>query len=138
MRKIINVDARNHGESPHTKEMSLPLMTKDIAHLIKQTKISPDSVDLNKFSFMGYQSGGRIGMLLALTQPQLVDKLIVVDTSVLVNEKCRERWTNLRRACFVLLDIEDQLREAHGYERMNIASKVRRKVRLPVKGCKGV
>jgi len=123
MRKIINVDARNHGESPHTKEMSLPLMTKDIVHLIKQTKISPDSVDLTKFSFMGYQSGGRIGMILALTQPQLVDKLIVVDTSVLVNEKCRERWTNLRRACFVLLDIEDQLREAHGYERMNIASK---------------
>jgi len=125
MRKIINVDARNHGESPHTKEMSLPLMTKDIVHLIKQTKKTQDSADadLSKFSFMGHHLGGRIGMILALTQPQLVNKLIVVDASVLVNEKCRERWLNLRRACFVLLDIESQIREAHGYERMNIASK---------------
>ena len=51
MRKIINVDARNHGESPYTKEMSLPLMTKDIVHLIKQTKISPDSIGKSNFYF---------------------------------------------------------------------------------------
>ena len=33
-RKIINVDARNHGESPQTDEMTLPLMAKDLINLI--------------------------------------------------------------------------------------------------------
>ena len=124
MRKIINVDARNHGESPHTKEMSLPLMTKDIVHLIKQTKLKDKFGFPGKFSFMGHHLGGRIGMILALTQPQLVNKLVIVDTSLVVNENCLKRWQNLQRACFALICIEGQIREAHGYERMNIASKV--------------
>jgi len=122
MRKIINVDARNHGESPHTKDMSLPLMTKDIVHLIQQTKLNKLDIP-GKFSFMGHHLGGRIGMILALTQPQLVNKLVIVDTSLVVNENCLKRWQNLQRACFALICIEGQIREAHGYERMNIASK---------------
>ena len=75
MRKVINVDARNHGESPHTKEMSLPLMTKDIFHLMKQCNFKDQLSGGRKFSFMGHHMGGRIGMLLALTQPYKVRNL---------------------------------------------------------------
>ena len=75
LRKVINVDARNHGESPHTKEMSLPLMTKDIFHLMKQCNFKDQFSDGRKFSFMGHHMGGRIGMLLALTQPYKVCNL---------------------------------------------------------------
>ena len=75
MRKVINVDARNHGESPHTKEMSLPLMTKDIFHLMRQCNFKDQLSNGRKFSFMGHHMGGRIGMLLALTEPYKVRNL---------------------------------------------------------------
>merc|ERR1712203_633988 len=52
-----------------------------------------------------------------------IDKLIIVDTSVVVNEHCQQTWKNLRRACFTLLELESTIREAQGYERLNIASK---------------
>ena len=116
-RKVINVDGRNHGESPFTKEMSLPLMAKDIVHLMKQLKE-------DKMSYLGHSMGGRIGILLALTQPQLIDRMIVVDSSVIVNENSRRRWSALRQACSSLMKIEDKLKNAHGYERLTIANKV--------------
>lgn len=118
MRKIINVDARNHGESPQTNEMTLPLMSKDIVHLMKHVKNEND-----KFSFMGHSMGGRIGILLALTHPQLLDKLIVVDSSVVVNENSIRRWNLLRQACSNLIKIEDRLKKFHGYERLGYANK---------------
>ena len=36
---------------------------------------------MEKVSFMGQTMGGRVGMILALTQPQLFDKLICVDST---------------------------------------------------------
>lgn len=77
-----------------------------------------------KFSILGHAMGGRIGILLALMQPQLVDKLIVVDSSVVVNDNSRRRWSSLRQACSSLVKIEDRLKEAQGYERLNVANKV--------------
>jgi len=115
-RKVINVDGRNHGESPFTKEMSLPLMAKDIVHLMKQLKE-------DKMSYLGHSMGGRIGILLALTQPQLIDRMIVVDSSVIVNENSRRRWSALRQACSSLMKIEDKLNAAHGWDRLAIANK---------------
>lgn len=116
-RKVITVDARNHGDSPHTKQMSLPLMTHDILHLVTQ-------LHTPKISFLGHSMGGRIGIRLALTRPQVVDKLIVVDSSVLVNENSKRRWSSLRQACVALKKIEPQLKQAQGYERLQIANKV--------------
>ena len=75
-------------------------------------------------SYLGHSMGGRIGILLALTQPQLIDRMIVVDSSVIVNENSRRRWSALRQACSSLMKIEDKLKNAHGYERLTIANKV--------------
>ena len=36
---------------------------------------------MEKVSFMGQTMGGRVGMILALTQPQLFDKIICVDST---------------------------------------------------------
>jgi len=70
-----------------------------------------------------YSMGGRIGILLALTQPQLIDRLIIVDSSVVINDNTRRRWSALRQACSSLLKIEDKLKNSHGYERLAIANK---------------
>ena len=45
-RSVFAVDGRNHGESPHSLEMSLPLMAKDLHHFVSQ-------IGLEKVSFMG-------------------------------------------------------------------------------------
>jgi len=115
-RKIINVDARNHGASPRTKDMSLPLMTRDVLHLIENDKY-------DKVSFMGHSLGGRIGINLALMKPKLIDKLIVVDASVVTTNTSRQRWSQLRQACYSLVKIENQLKDAQGYERLSLANK---------------
>ena len=47
-RSVFAVDGRNHGESPHSSEMSLPLMARDISHFVNQ-------IQLGKVSFMGKQ-----------------------------------------------------------------------------------
>jgi len=117
-RKIINVDARNHGESPHTNEMSLPLMAIDIVHLIKQMKNGSD-----KISFMGHSMGGRIGIILALMYPQIMDKLVVVDASVIINGNNRQKWNVLREASLTLMNIESDLKKVQGHERLSLANK---------------
>lgn len=69
-RHVISLDARNHGSSPHTPDMSYSLMAKDVTLLLKR-------LDVPKVDYMGHSLGGRVGMLLALTQPQLIDRYVI-------------------------------------------------------------
>ncbi|KAK7866277.1 hypothetical protein R5R35_007111 [Gryllus longicercus] len=73
-RKVITVDARNHGDSPHIPEMSYPHMAEDVRQLL---------IDLNipRATVVGHSMGGRTMMLLALKYPELVKQLIVADIS---------------------------------------------------------
>ncbi|KAI8116000.1 hypothetical protein FF38_01109 [Lucilia cuprina] len=73
-RKIIALDARNHGESPHTSEHSSRHMAIDIIELMKQMGIQKSSV-------MGHSMGGRSMMYLALKYPEYVENGIIVDIS---------------------------------------------------------
>lgn len=75
-RKIITVDARNHGDSPHTDEHSSMDMAADIVHLMQQ-------MDIQKASVMGHSMGGRTMMYMALKYPELVESGIIVDISPL-------------------------------------------------------
>lgn len=58
-RRIIAVDCRNHGESPHTGSHSYLELVADIKLLLKQ-------LNVEKISFLGHCMGGLIGMLFAL------------------------------------------------------------------------
>ncbi|KAK9874452.1 hypothetical protein WA026_002791 [Henosepilachna vigintioctopunctata] len=73
-RKIIAIDARNHGDSPHTLHHSYELLALDLKNFM-------DEVGIKKASFLGHSMGGRATMLFALQYPELVEKLIVVDIS---------------------------------------------------------
>jgi esterase len=72
--KVINVDLRNHGRSPHCDEMSYTLMADDILELMDHLKIDNAAV-------MGHSMGGKVAMQFALQSPKRVQKLIVVDIS---------------------------------------------------------
>lgn len=59
MFKVITVDKRNHGDSPHVAEFSYQAMAEDI-------KLLMEDMGLKKASFMGHSSGGRAIMYFAI------------------------------------------------------------------------
>ena len=62
--QVITVDARNHGESPHSDVMDYHTMSLDVAQLISDLNF--DYVDV-----LGHSMGGKIAMTLALSQVRL-------------------------------------------------------------------
>jgi len=72
--KVIVADARNHGDSPHSTNLSYQVLSEDIISLLK-------TLEIPKATLIGHSMGGRTMMAVALTEPSLVDKLVVVDIS---------------------------------------------------------
>ena len=71
-RRCIALDLRNHGESGWDGRMDYPAMAEDIAETMAALGIDPCPV-------IGHSMGGKAAMTLALTRPETVAKLIVVD-----------------------------------------------------------
>jgi esterase len=70
--RVIAADLRNHGDSPWHDEMTYAAMAADIARLIETRVGGPANV-------IGHSMGGKASMVLALTQPDHVDRLIIAD-----------------------------------------------------------
>jgi esterase len=70
--RVIAVDQRNHGRSPHSDEMTYKAMAADLVELL-------DRLALPSAFVLGHSMGGKTAMQLALDSPDRVDKLIVVD-----------------------------------------------------------
>ncbi|MRJ09544.1 alpha/beta fold hydrolase [Ornithobacterium rhinotracheale] len=66
------LDARNHGHSFHSPEMSHEAMAEDLRHYMQAQQIE-------KASFIGHSLGGKAVMQFALKYPEMVEKLIVAD-----------------------------------------------------------
>ncbi|XP_061755172.1 protein ABHD11 isoform X2 [Nerophis ophidion] len=73
-RKVLTVDARNHGNSPHSSALTYEAMSDDLKHLLSQLRI-------DKCVLIGHSMGGKTAMTTALTQPSVVERLVVVDIS---------------------------------------------------------
>lgn len=71
-RNVYAVDARNHGDSPHTSDMDYALMAADMELFMREH-------GLPKAAFVGHSMGGRTVMRLALKTPSLVERIVVVD-----------------------------------------------------------
>lgn len=69
--QVITVDMRNHGQSPWTERHDYPGMALDLAEVI-EARGGPADV-------AGHSMGGKAAMVLALTQPALVRRLVVAD-----------------------------------------------------------
>jgi esterase len=70
--QVFAVDARNHGRSPHDSRFDIPVMAEDIGDFM-------DSHGLATASLLGHSMGGKTAMQFALTRPDRIGKLIVVD-----------------------------------------------------------
>lgn len=69
---VVNVDVRNHGRSFHSEQMNYPAMADDIIALLTH-------LGIEKAHLVGHSMGGKIAMQVALTKPECVDKLVVLD-----------------------------------------------------------
>ncbi|XP_068765720.1 sn-1-specific diacylglycerol lipase ABHD11 isoform X1 [Struthio camelus] len=72
--KVVTLDARNHGSSPHSPLMTYEAMSLDVQHLLARLGIT-------KCILLGHSMGGKTAMTLALQRPDLVERLISVDVS---------------------------------------------------------
>ena len=72
-RPVITVDMRNHGESPWCPTNSYEDMAGDLAEVIEAAGGRAD--------VLGHSMGGKAAMVLALSRPERVRRLIVADIS---------------------------------------------------------
>lgn len=70
-RQVVAVDMRNHGSSPRDPDHSYAALADDLAQVI---------ADLGgRADLLGHSMGGKAAMVLALSRPALVSRLIVAD-----------------------------------------------------------
>jgi esterase len=70
--KIILIDQRNHGRSPHSDDHSYKAMANDLFELMQK-------LDIEKAILMGHSMGGKTVMRFCIEHPEMVEKQIVVD-----------------------------------------------------------
>lgn len=71
--RIVTPDLRNHGHSPHHPSHSYFDMAQDLAELITHLGVP--------VQLCGHSMGGKAAMVLALTRPELLSRLIIADIS---------------------------------------------------------
>ena len=71
---VIVPDLRNHGQSPHDPVHDYPSMVADVLGVM-------DRLALSDVTLVGHSMGGKVAMHLALTVPQRVGRIAVVDMS---------------------------------------------------------
>ncbi len=70
--RVIAMDLRNHGDSPHGLPMDFATMAGDVAETLAALGVA-------RASLVGHSLGGKTVMALALMRPELVDRLVVMD-----------------------------------------------------------
>lgn len=70
-RQVLAVDLRNHGDSAHTDSHSYPELAADLAEVI--------DAHGGRADVLGHSMGGKAAMVLALTHPEKVARLLVAD-----------------------------------------------------------
>lgn len=78
--RVISVDLRNHGDSPHESLMDLASMAADIVALL-------DDLNLASAILIGHSLGGKVAMQVALNHAARVSDLVVIDIAPVTYDK---------------------------------------------------
>jgi pimeloyl-ACP methyl ester carboxylesterase len=106
IRDVVTVDQRNHGESPWFPTHSYADMAEDLAAVIDR--------EGREMDVMGHSMGGKAAMVLALTHPGLVGRLIVADIAPVAYSHDNTQHIAKMRA----LDLSPPLTRAEADRRM--------------------
>ncbi|WON81222.1 alpha/beta fold hydrolase [Acinetobacter sp. UGAL515B_02] len=82
--KIIQLDLRNHGASPHSAEINYEIMAQDVIDTL-------DELGIAEFSVIGHSMGGKVAMKIAGLYPERIAHLIVLDVSPVAYEGHRHQ-----------------------------------------------
>lgn len=66
------LDLRNHGKSFHSEDFSYEIMVEDVLNYL-------DLNDLEHINIIGHSMGGKVAMLLAVTNPEAIKRLLIAD-----------------------------------------------------------
>ena len=72
--RVLALDLRNHGGSPHAPEHTIEAMAADVLETL-------DALGVSRTALLGHSMGGKVAMRLAVEKPDRVEWLIVVDTA---------------------------------------------------------
>jgi esterase len=70
--RVIGLDLRNHGASPHAEDMRYPLLAEDVLETL-------DALGALPATLIGHSMGGKTAMAAALLRPEQVTRLLVSD-----------------------------------------------------------
>jgi esterase len=70
--RVLALDLRNHGDSPHAGSMSYPTMAADVLETLGARNALPCAL-------VGHSMGGKVAMALALASPDAASRLAVAD-----------------------------------------------------------
>ena len=70
--RVVALDLRNHGASPQAPGMAYAAQAEDVAETLA-------ALGFERAAVLGHSMGGKVAMMLALTMPDLVERLIVAD-----------------------------------------------------------
>ena len=87
---VLAVDQRNHGDSPWTDTHTYPDMAADLAEVITAQGAPMDVV--------GHSMGGKAAMVLALTRPELVSRLVIADIAPVAYDHSQIQYIDAMRA----------------------------------------
>lgn len=70
--RVLALDLRNHGSSPHAPHMGYPAMAEDVLETLRAHGALPCAL-------VGHSMGGKVAMAAALEAPAAVSRLLVAD-----------------------------------------------------------
>lgn len=70
--EVHSLDMRNHGKSFHSDDFSYELMVQDVLQYLQFHQ-------LEKITLLGHSMGGKVAMLLACLNPNIIEQLFVAD-----------------------------------------------------------
>jgi pimeloyl-ACP methyl ester carboxylesterase len=77
--RVIALDMRNHGDSPHGADMRYPVQAADVHETLRALGVEQAAV-------VGHSMGGKAAMALALTVPEIVGRVLVSDIAPVAYE----------------------------------------------------
>jgi len=121
-RRIVAVDLRNHGDNEHDwrEDMTYADMASDVAGFM-------DEMGFDRAVLVGHSMGGKVAKALALTRPERVSGLVVLDIAPVRYRDEDQSWGDVKRIIQAIASVSLE----EGMTKRDVDSKLRSFVKDP-------
>lgn len=96
--RVIALDMRNHGDSPHATDMRYQTLAEDVRDTMQ-------SFGIEKTAIIGHSMGGKAAMAMALRWPEQVGRLLVSDIAPVSYQHGNTAYTSAMQAVPLTRDL---------------------------------